>query len=111
MVVGVSAHKGGQYCYYGLMLSRSLVIIQGARPEIGDAPLGLISRIGQGARRLLFHIESRPVTRLWIDVTIQLFDSRKDQTKIVDAHFRDIPIVIRCAITLHDSHTVIIDSE
>jgi len=122
MVVGVFAHKGGQYCYYGSMLSRSLVIIQDARPEIGDAPLTLISRTGQRAGRLPFHIESRPITRLWIDVTMQLFDCRKDQTKIVDApltlrgrsvdaHFRDIPTVIRCTITLHDSHNVIIDSQ
>jgi len=63
MVVGVFAHTGGQYCYYGLMLSRSLVIIQDARPEIGDAPLTLISRMGQQARRLPFHTESRLITR------------------------------------------------
>jgi hypothetical protein len=47
MVVGIFAHKGGQYCHYVLMLSRSLVIIQDARPEIGDAPLTLISWMGQ----------------------------------------------------------------
>jgi hypothetical protein len=46
MVVGIFAHKGGQYCHYGLMLSRSLVIIQDARPEMGDTPLTLISRMG-----------------------------------------------------------------
>jgi hypothetical protein len=85
MVVGLFAYKGGQYCHYGLMLSRSLVIIQDARPEIGDAPLTLISRMGQRACRLPFQIESRPITRFWIDVTMQLFDCRKDQTKIVDA--------------------------
>jgi len=85
MIVGVFAHKGSQYCYYGLMLSLSLVIIQDARPEIGDAPLTLISRMGQRACRLPFHIESRPITRLCIDVTMQLFDCRKDQTKIIDA--------------------------
>jgi len=63
MVVGIFAHKGGQYCHYGWMLSHSLVIIQDARPEIGDAPLMLISRMGQQAYRLPFHIESRPITR------------------------------------------------
>jgi len=47
MVVGVFAHKGSQYCYYGLMRSRSLVIIQDAKPEIGDAQLKLISLMGQ----------------------------------------------------------------
>jgi len=64
MVVGIFAHNAGQYCHYGLMLSRSLVIIQDARPEISDAPLTLISRTGQRACRLLFYIESRPITRL-----------------------------------------------
>jgi hypothetical protein len=44
MVVGILAHKGGQYCHYGLMLSPSLVIIQDAIQEIGDAPLMLIFR-------------------------------------------------------------------
>jgi len=46
MVVGSFAHKGGQYYHYGFMLSRSPVIIQDARPEIGDAPLTLISLMG-----------------------------------------------------------------
>jgi len=85
MVVGNFTHKGGQYCHYGLMLSRSLVIIQDARPEIGDAPLTLISQIGQRACRLPCHIESRPITRLSICVMMQPFDCHKDQTKIVDA--------------------------
>jgi len=85
MVVGIFAHKGSQYCHYGLMLSRSLVIIQDARREIGDAPLTLISRMGQRACRLPFHIESRPITRLWIYVMMQPFDCRNDQTTIVDA--------------------------
>jgi len=85
MVVGIFAHKGGQYCYYGLMLSRSLVIIQDARPEIGDAQLTLSSRMGQRACRLPFHIETRPITHLWIKLTTPLFDCRKDQAKIVDA--------------------------
>jgi hypothetical protein len=64
MVVGIFAHKGGQYCHYGLMLSRILVIIQDARPEIGDAPLTLSSRMGRRACHLPFDIESRPITRL-----------------------------------------------
>jgi len=64
MVVGIFAHKGGQYCHYGLMLSGNLVIIYDARPEIGDAPLTLISRMGQSACHLPFHIESRPITHL-----------------------------------------------
>jgi hypothetical protein len=47
MVVGIFAHKGGQYCHYGLKLSRSPVIIQDAGPEIGDALLTLIPPMGQ----------------------------------------------------------------
>jgi hypothetical protein len=85
MVAGIFAHKGGQYCHYGLMLSRSLVIIQDARPEIGDALWTLISWMGLRACRLPFHIESRPITRLYIYATMQPFDYRKDQTKIADA--------------------------
>jgi hypothetical protein len=74
MVVGLFAHKGGQYCHYGLILWRSLVIIQETRPEIGDAPLTLIFRMGQRVCHFLLHIESRPITRLWIHVTMQPFD-------------------------------------
>ena len=51
MVFGPFAHNGSQYCHYGLMLSCSLVIIQDARPEIGDSPLTLISRMVQRACR------------------------------------------------------------
>jgi len=47
MVVGLGAHKDGQYCHYSLILSRSPVIIQDARPEIGGAPLMLISIMEQ----------------------------------------------------------------
>jgi len=50
--------------------------------------LTLISPMGQRACHLPFHIESRPITSLWIDVTMQPFDCRKDQTKIVDAPLR-----------------------
>jgi len=81
MVIGSFAHKGSQYYHYGLMLSRSPVIIQDARPEIGDAPLTLISPMGQRVCRLPFNIESWSLTA----VTMQPFDCRKDQTEIVDA--------------------------
>jgi len=56
MVVDFCAHNGGQHCHYGLMLSRDLVIIQVARPDIGDALFALMSRMGQRARRLSFCI-------------------------------------------------------
>jgi len=84
MVIGSFAYKGGKFCQYGLMLMRSLVIMQDARPEIGDTPLTLISLMGQRAWFLPLYIESRPITPLRIAVTIQHFDCRKDQTRIVD---------------------------
>ena len=55
-VTDLCAHKGGQCCDYGLMLSRGPVIDQAARQKIGDAPLTLISRMGRRACRLLFYI-------------------------------------------------------
>ena len=67
------------------MLSCSPVIIQDARPEIGDAPLTLISRMGQRACRLPLYMKKRPITPLWNDVTMQPFNCRNDQTKIADA--------------------------
>jgi len=85
MVVGLCTHKGGQHCHYGLMLSCSLGIIQVARPDIGDPPLTLISRMGQQACCLAFRIYSRRIFPLWIEETMQPFDCQKDQTKIVDA--------------------------
>jgi hypothetical protein len=39
MVVGHFAHRGDQYCHYGLMLLCSVVIIQDTRRKIVDAPL------------------------------------------------------------------------
>jgi len=47
VVAGLCAHKDGKYWDYSSIVSHSPVIIQDATPEIGDAPLTLISRIGQ----------------------------------------------------------------
>jgi hypothetical protein len=88
MVIRCFAQNGGQYNHYGWMLLGSPVIIQDARLEISDAPLTLISRIGQRSRRVPFYIVSRPITSLWINGTVQPFDCRKDQTKIVDTPSR-----------------------
>jgi len=82
---GLCTHQGGQYCDYGLMLRCSPVIFKDARQEIGDAPLTLISSMGQRACHLPFYIYSRPITHLWIDVTMQPIDCRNDQTEIVRA--------------------------
>jgi hypothetical protein len=81
MFVGIFAYQGGQYCHYGLMLSRTLVYIQDAKPEIGEAPLTLISRMGQQACPLPFHIESRPITSLEIYLKMQPFDCGKIKLK------------------------------
>ena len=56
IIAGRCAHKGGQDCDYDFMLLRSQLIIHDARPEIGDAPLTLISNMGQWACRLPFCI-------------------------------------------------------
>jgi hypothetical protein len=56
IVAGLCAHNGSQYCDYDLMLSRSPVIAKDVRPEIGDALLTLISRMGQQAYLLAFYI-------------------------------------------------------
>ena len=85
MGVGIFAHKGGKYFQYGLILSSNLVIIQDARPEIGNTLLTLNAWIGQRAYRLPFHIDSWPITRLEICVTIQPFECQNAQTKMVDA--------------------------
>jgi len=85
IITGLCAHKGGQYCDYGLTLSHSPVIIEHARPEIRDTPLTLIAKMGQRTCRLPLYIDSRPITPLFIDVTKQPFDCRQDQTEIFDA--------------------------
>jgi hypothetical protein len=64
MVVGIFAHKGGQYCHYDIMLLRSLVIIQDVRPEIDDVRLKLMSRLEQRACWFPFNFKCRPGTRL-----------------------------------------------
>jgi len=47
IVAVLCAYQDGQYCDYGVILLCSPVIIQDARPEISDAPLTLIARMGQ----------------------------------------------------------------
>ena len=85
IVIGLCAHTGGQLCDYGLILLRSPVSNQHARPEIGDAPLKLISRMGQRACRWRIYFQSLEITAVWIDVTMQPCDCWNDHTKIVDA--------------------------
>ena len=56
IVAAICAHDGLQYWDHVFTLSHSQVILQEARPEIGDAPLMLVSEIGQSACRLPFYI-------------------------------------------------------
>jgi hypothetical protein len=85
IVAGHCAHKCSRYFDYGLTLLHSPGIVQDARQEIGDAQLTLISRMWQQAYCLPFHIKSRPITPIWIDVTMQNIDCRNNKTKIGDA--------------------------
>jgi hypothetical protein len=78
-------HQGGQYFDYSLTLLSSPVIVQDARPEISNALLTVISRMGQQAYRLPFYIWIQPVTPIWIEVTIQPVDCCNDQPEVVDA--------------------------
>jgi len=48
------AHKGGQYLDYTLLLLRSPLIVQDARPKIVDVSLTLISRMGHLAWHFSF---------------------------------------------------------
>jgi hypothetical protein len=47
MVTGIYAYHGGGYFDYGITLLRISVIMQDARPEIGDDLWMLIFRMGQ----------------------------------------------------------------
>jgi hypothetical protein len=84
MVVGTFANKGGQYCHYGLMLPRSLVIIPDARSEIGEAQLTVTSRMEQRACRLPFYTDTWLISPLCIDVMMQHYHYQQGQTQIVD---------------------------
>jgi len=53
-MTSIFAHKGSQHCDYGLMLLHSAVCIKDARPEIIDALLMRISRMGQQMCRFPF---------------------------------------------------------
>jgi hypothetical protein len=84
ILTGDCAYKDGRYFDHGITLLRSPVIIQHARPEFSNTLLMLISRMVQLAYSLPFYIHSWPKTPAWIEVTMQPFDCRDDQTKIVD---------------------------
>jgi len=81
------AYDCSQYSDYGLTLSHSPGIIHDTTPEIGDAPLTLISRLLQQACCLPFYIYRERIIPRWIDVTMQPIDWREDETKIVEAPF------------------------
>jgi len=60
IVTSIFTHKGRQYFDYGLMPLHSTFIIQETRPEIVDAPLTLMSRMGQQACRFPFFLIKMP---------------------------------------------------
>jgi len=92
----------------------SPVIIQDARPEIIDAPLTLISMMGQWPCRLPFCLLRWPILLVWMDVTMQPFDCWMGKTinrwHSVDAHLwahlRDEITVIGCSTIVQKMHTV-----
>jgi len=105
IVCRIFAYKGRQYYEYGWKPLHSTVIIQDVRPEIFDAPLTLISMMGQGACGFPFALLSLPILLLWMDATMQPGDCWMDMTinrwHSVDAHLwahlRDILTVIGCS--------------
>jgi len=114
-LTSIFALEGGQYWDYVLMPVHSQVIIQDARPKIVDAPLMLISRLGQRTCRLPFNLSRRPIRPLWMDTTMQPFNCGMGNTinhwRYIDDHLRDILTVIGCSTIVHTMHTVVIDSQ
>jgi len=60
-VVSVCAYNGGQYLGYDYLQPMPALITQDARPKIINAPLTLISRMGQGAFVYIFWSQRRLV--------------------------------------------------
>jgi hypothetical protein len=91
------------------------VIIQDASPEIGGAPMTLISWIGQRKFPLSLNVSSRAITPLLIDETIKLFDCQKYRIKIVDCPLKltleTNKQSFRADFRLHEIRTVIFDSQ
>jgi len=119
IICSIFARKGRQYYDYGKMPLHSPGIIQDVRPEIVDAPLMLISMMGQGACGLPFALRSRSILLLWMDATMQPGDCWINMTinrwRSVDAHLwahlRDILIVIGCSTIVTKMHTASIGSQ
>jgi len=115
IVTSIIANTGGQYWYYVLMPLHSLVISQDARPKIVHTPLRLISRMGQRACRMHFHLSRPPILPCWINNTMQPLDcwmgKKIDRWRSVDAHLTAIVTVIGCSTIVHRMQAVIIDSQ
>jgi len=95
------------------------VIIQDARPEIVDAPLMLISMMGQGVCHLAFCLSKWPIHPVWMDVTMEPFDCWMGKTiyrwRSIDAqlwaHLRDILSVTGCSTIVQKMHIVFVGSQ
>jgi len=115
IITSIFAHTGNQYCNYGLTSVRNPVIIHRARPGIVHTPLMLISMMGKQACRFPFHLQSRPILLLWMDVTMPPIDCRKGKTKNCgrssDAYLNDILTVIGCSTIACKMNIFIIDSQ
>jgi len=64
-VVSSFVFKGGQYLSYDYLEPIATQITHDVRPQIVDAPLKLISRMGQGACISIFWLERRPLYPMW----------------------------------------------
>ena len=97
----------------------SPVIIPDARPKIVDAPLTLISMMGQEACCLPFYLLRRPILLLRMDATMQPWNCWIGKTinpwRSVDshlwAHLGDILTVIACLTIVQKMDTVFIGSQ
>jgi len=113
--------KGGRYCDYGLISSRSPLDFPWCNAKNRwhsiDALLTLIFRMWQRAYSLPFSLLCRPIHSLWNDMTLPPIDCRMCKTvncwHSVDAHFTHSetafvhPIIVRNHSYTHYWHSIL----
>jgi len=90
----VFAHKGGQYFIYGCLQPITTEITHNAKPNISNARLMLIFRIGQWLCHFLFCLYWLPLHSLCLTTTRQLVNylswKTKNRWRSVDTEFVDV---------------------
>jgi len=85
------AYKDGQYRIDEFLPPIASPITQDASPNIVDAPIMIIVKMGQGACRFLFCPQRWPMSHLWLSATNYHSNYSMCQTKnhwcSIDAHF------------------------